>query len=135
MADTLEEALVQKLTAALSPAAIYLFGSAAKGTLRDDSDIDVAVVLAERVPPVALYDLATSLGALLGRPVDLVDFTSAPETLQAEILRHGRLLARADRDVHATAVMRALSRYQRLNEERRPILDARLGKDGWKRLY
>jgi hypothetical protein len=81
-----------------------------------------------------MFELASDLAAQLARPVDLIDFARAPETLQAEILRNGVILDCTDENLRATIAMRAMSRYQRLNEERAPGLDARLGKDGWKRL-
>lgn len=59
-------------------AGAYLFGSAARGELRPDSDVDLGLVLKDRHTTALdcyrmLGDLASRLEALTsGRPVDLV---------------------------------------------------------------
>jgi predicted nucleotidyltransferase len=76
-------------------ACAYLFGSAARGELRRDSDIDVAVLF-EKAPALALDGppsrLAGDLERLLGRSVDLIVLNSAPVDLIHRVLRDGRLL-------------------------------------------
>jgi len=49
---------------------VYLFGSAATGTARDDSDIDLAV---SGLPPHVFYQAMALAGDILQRPLDLVD--------------------------------------------------------------
>ncbi len=56
-------------------AELGLFGSAARGELRDESDIDVLVTFAPEAG-WGMFDLVhmqDELAALLGRPVDLVE--------------------------------------------------------------
>ena len=57
---------------------LYLFGSAAKGTLRVTSDLDFAVVFSERLSPIqkgdAYFKLLHALKALFNRPVDLISY-------------------------------------------------------------
>jgi uncharacterized protein len=118
----------------IDAAAVHVFGSAAKQRLRADSDVDLAVFTKAQLTPDDLLTLKAELSSIAGRDVDLVEFDRAPETLQAEILRHGKLVQSWDENTRLTQIMRAMSRYQRLNDERRPGLDLRLGKDGWKRL-
>jgi predicted nucleotidyltransferase len=76
-------------------AAVYLFGSAARGTARADSDIDVGVLLIE-TPPATFdaqpYELEADLEHRLGRPVDLVVLNRAPVDLRTRVLRDGRLV-------------------------------------------
>lgn len=129
-----QDIVVTMLRERLSPSAAYVFGSMASGRARDDSDLDLAVLVSEPVPVDDLYAVAADLSAQVGRPVDLIDFVTAPPPLQAEILRNGTLLFVDDEHQRATIVMLALGKYQRLNEEREPILKARLGEAGWKRL-
>lgn len=66
--------LVEKLRPYASR--IALFGSAARGTLTPDSDIDVLLTLrpADERPPLGLqwFDLEEELHEILGRPVELV---------------------------------------------------------------
>ncbi len=49
---------------------VYVFGSAASGTLRADSDIDMAV---SGLPPRVFFRAMSRASDVLGRPLDLVD--------------------------------------------------------------
>jgi len=49
---------------------VYLFGSAAKGTMRNDSDIDLAV---SGLPPENFFKALSVASNLLDRPVHLID--------------------------------------------------------------
>ena len=53
---------------------VYLFGSAAKGSLEPDSDLDLAV---SGLPPALFYRLGARVSDLLGRTVDLIDLDTA----------------------------------------------------------
>ena len=53
---------------------VYLFGSAAQGTLREDSDVDLAVV---GLPPERFFFAMADANRILGRPLDLVDLDEA----------------------------------------------------------
>lgn len=81
-------------------AAVWLFGSRARGTERASSDVDVAILLRED-PPVTLdglmLDLQDDLAGELGRPVDLVVMNHAPADLVHRVLRDGELLIENDR--------------------------------------
>jgi hypothetical protein len=80
-----------------------LFGSAAKGALVSDSDIDIAVSLDRDA------ELSATLGVVLARAVDrqvdLVWLDEAPPLLRFEIAREGRVLV--ERAPHAWADFRA----------------------------
>jgi predicted nucleotidyltransferase len=49
---------------------VFIFGSAAKGGLRPDSDVDMAVT---GLPSRVYFSAISKASDLLGRPVDLVD--------------------------------------------------------------
>jgi predicted nucleotidyltransferase len=49
---------------------VYLFGSAARGRMREDSDIDLAV---SGLPPAKFFRAHADTERALGRPLDLVD--------------------------------------------------------------
>jgi predicted nucleotidyltransferase len=51
-------------------AEVYVFGSAAHGTLRAESDVDLAV---SGLPPAVFFRAASKVADALGRPADLVD--------------------------------------------------------------
>ena len=49
---------------------VFMFGSAVKGQLRPDSDIDMAV---SGLPPRVYFSAVNQASELVGRPVDLMD--------------------------------------------------------------
>ena len=49
---------------------VYVFGSAAKGEMRDHSDVDLAV---SGLPPQVFFRAMSQASAVLRRPLDLVD--------------------------------------------------------------
>src|SRR3954469_1067131 len=61
-------------------AAVYLFGSAARGTAGADSDVDIGLLLANPPPPTLdgqSFDVADALERALGRRVDVVLLNTA----------------------------------------------------------
>ena len=104
--------------------AVYLFGSGARGELRADSDLDLAVLLAPgaEISSERRLDLAGDLSALAGREVDLSVLGKPGGTVLAkEAVTTGRRLW--DDGTHAAAEfeMYALSAYARLREDRAPV--------------
>lgn len=70
-----------------------LFGSAATGSMRQDSDIDIAIIPHD--PSMTLADeltLQTELVRTAGRSVDLVRLDRAPTMVRWQVARHGRSL-------------------------------------------
>ena len=49
---------------------VYIFGSAARGSMREDSDVDMAVA---GLPPAAFFRAMAPARKSLGRELDLVD--------------------------------------------------------------
>ena len=65
--------LLDKAASALKAAGakeVYVFGSAAHGTLRENSDVDMAV---SGLPPEVFFRAMAAAHDALGRPLDLVD--------------------------------------------------------------
>lgn len=59
-----------KLLIRLGASEVFVFGSAAKGRLRPNSDIDMAV---SGLPSRVYFSAISQASDLIGRPVDLVD--------------------------------------------------------------
>ena len=89
------EAIALAIQEALPQArAAWLFGSAANGTMRDDSDMDIAVFTPTPLQGLERFNGAAQLSQSLGRDVDLIDFVRTTTVFQNEILTTGiRLFA------------------------------------------
>lgn len=73
---------------------LSLFGSAARGSLSPESDIDLLVTF-EKEAPVTLFtlvDLQEDLSRLLARPVDIVPKGGLKPALKSEVLAEARVL-------------------------------------------
>jgi predicted nucleotidyltransferase len=74
-----------------------LFGSSARGSAREDSDVDVAVV----APGADLLALAVTLGAALDREVDLIALQDATIPLLGELVRDAIVVHEGQPGAHA----------------------------------
>ena len=106
--------------------AIYRFGTWGTAAQRPDSDVDLAVLLphvdALEVDRWQWHLLAVRLaGAVGAEHADLINLRRAHTTLQAEILRTGRLTYCRDDGGRLEFETLVLSMYQKLNEERAGI--------------
>jgi predicted nucleotidyltransferase len=72
MTEELKERIVQAAEALKKAGAreVYLFGSAAAGHLREESDVDIAV---SGLPPRQFFRAMGQASRILHRPVDLID--------------------------------------------------------------
>lgn len=110
------ERIRKGLTEVPEVAAVWVFGSVAKGTAVPGSDVDFAVLLRERgahrrLAPRLLGDLASRLEAAMGCQVDVVMAEAQGPMLCHEILRHGILVYEADRERRIDFESDTTSRY------------------------
>jgi predicted nucleotidyltransferase len=98
-----ERALREALASRTGVRLAVLFGSAARGTARPRSDLDIGVLL-ERGQE-RLTDVEVVLARATGRRVEVVPLDSAPPLLRFEIARDGRVLL--ERTPHAWTDFRA----------------------------
>ncbi len=90
---------------------IYLYGSYAKGTQTNDSDIDLAIVAKKTISTRERIVMETRLSNLLHRDVDLVVFAQASPLLQHQILKNGYLVYEADAAERVRQEVRARFEY------------------------
>ncbi|MDO8845687.1 nucleotidyltransferase domain-containing protein [Methylicorpusculum sp.] len=85
------EASVQKVLTNFGGITLaILFGSVVTGRQRTDSDLDIAVAMQHPLSADEKMALIQALAEVTGRPVDLIDLTTAPEPLLGQIVLHGR---------------------------------------------
>lgn len=95
----IEERIQRVLAEREDIAAVYLFGSTARGTRRPASDVDVGILF--RGSPPERYsrehlDLELALTQSVGLTVQLVVLDSAPADLVHRVLRDGILVVERD---------------------------------------
>lgn len=108
--------------------AIYIFGSYGTEDEWPDSDMDIALLLpplrAKETSFPALNSCRAVLADYTRKDVDLVNLRQASTVFQKEIIAAGRLLYCANPYAVDEFEMLVMSYYQRLNQERRELLDA-----------
>ncbi|MTT31415.1 nucleotidyltransferase domain-containing protein [Terrilactibacillus sp. BCM23-1] len=123
MPINIEKLITDFLIEKLTPSFIILFGSYARNTMHDQSDIDIAFYRKDST--ITKYDtfmLAQELASLLKKEVDLVNITEASTVFQAQIYTTGKIIYCNDEILRMKEQMKTLSMYVKLNEERRDIL-------------
>jgi predicted nucleotidyltransferase len=95
-------------------AAVYIFGSVARGSARADSDVDVGI-LYRKTPSATFasqaYDVAADLSERLGRTADVVVMNGAPVDLVKRVLRDGHIVVERDRSARIAFEVRARNDY------------------------
>ena len=108
--------------------AIYLFGSHVSGSIHEQSDLDLALLLpshrAFTSEPARWWQLQDELMTLFNRSVDLINLRQSSTVFQVEILRTGRRIYCIDLQLCNEYEGLILSLYQKLNEERAEILSS-----------
>lgn len=101
--------------------AIYAFGSRIAGQARQDSDLDLAVLLAGKADPVALWNLAQELAVTLDLDVDLIDLRDASTVMQYRVITSGERWWTRDTQADLFEAF-VLNDKMALDEARAPLL-------------
>jgi predicted nucleotidyltransferase len=102
--------------------ALYRFGSQAKGSVRPESDVDLALLAREPIPSMRQFEMAQELATQLHRDVDLVDLRTVSTVMRMQVLSAGVCLDALDEPARREFEMYAYADYARLNEERRELV-------------
>jgi predicted nucleotidyltransferase len=107
-------------------AAVYLLGSAITGKLRDDSDIDLALLPADDTMPTLQerLELAARLELALGRQVDLGVIHARNLVYAYEAILKGRRIITIDPDRADISETRFLGTYLQLRLDRHEVEEA-----------
>jgi len=108
--------------------AVYLFGSYGTEDEWTDSDLDIALLLPHEEScghrDFSLTSCHDDLMKATGRVVDLINIRAVSTVFQTEIIKTGRLIYCADSEAVADFESLMISQYQKLNEERRMIIES-----------
>lgn len=74
----------------------FIFGSYGKGEFTDNSDIDIAILLREKINYMELLSIEEKLEESLGYKVDLNSLRDLPEHIQLEIIIRNECLFISD---------------------------------------
>ena len=119
----LKNEIVKILKDKFDPILIYIFGSYAKGELREDSDIDIAFLSEKQYSAYEVFMLAQELADILKRDVDLVDLSDSSTVFKAQVVGKGIIIYSKDERRRIEFQVRTLKEYAILNEDRQIVLD------------
>ena len=107
--------------------ALYIFGSFATDDIWPNSDVDIAILLpeetAEKAGSLMMSPLRFELESLYKREVDLINLRLVSTVFQKEIIAADKRIYCADEYAADEFEMLTISYYQKLNEERKEILE------------
>ncbi|QHS23987.1 nucleotidyltransferase domain-containing protein [Virgibacillus sp. MSP4-1] len=122
ISENWKELIKETLEDRLQPAFMIVFGSYAKDSARDDSDLDLAYYSNQFLTSYERFLLMEELAEKCKVNVDLVDLKIADTVFAAQIFTTGEPIYVADKNVFVKERMKSLSMYARLNEQRAEIL-------------
>lgn len=122
--------IVEELCRQCDAHTIIIFGSVAKGTMRSESDIDIAYLSQVRRSTYQRFRIGQQLADLLNRDVDLIDFQESSTVFQIQIATTGIILYEENRLLRQLAYIQAFREYVLLNDKRQSILDHFMKKRG-----
>lgn len=118
----IEEKIKMILVDKLFPKLIYVFGSTNQNRVRDDSDIDIAILTDQDIDEYKLYLISQQLADVLKREVDLIDLKKVSTVFKAEVFKTGRLIYHSDNLVKMNFQLGILQEYVFLNERRKEVI-------------
>ncbi len=106
-----------------SIAAAYLLGSATTGQLRDDSDIDIALLPTEQhtISVQSRLELAARLEIRLGRTIDIGIINSENLIYASEAILKGQRILTSKKEYTETTEMRLLGCYLVFKQDRKEV--------------
>jgi uncharacterized protein len=103
---------IKKLNSVYKIKLLYIFGSYAKGTNNDDSDIDIAVLLEEGYSPLHKVSLLGNLSDTLKTDnIDLVILNSAHSVLKHQVIKYGKIVYNESEESRILYEVRVLKEY------------------------
>lgn len=118
--DNIKNKLLQEIDCE----AIILFGSFARGTQNEKSDIDIAFLSKKQIPKKEIFELKQKIEDIAGRDVDLVDMNNdIGDGFKYEIITNGKILYCKDEVKFDLYKIRVISDFLETNEARQAVID------------
>lgn len=124
LSEETQHQLIQIINQQLDTDFIILFGSFAKGTEQEDSDIDLAYFSKKQLSSYERFILAGQLAVISGCEVDLVDIKRIDTVFIMQVFAYGIPIYMADKNEYIRQQMRAYSMYVTLNEQRASVIES-----------
>lgn len=121
--DKITDKIIEVLKENIKPWIIYIFGSAANGVFREDSDIDIAFLSDAEISDYQVFMISQKLADILKREVDLINLKKSSDVFKVQVIAKGERIHCVDDKRRAYFEMYAFKDYALLNEERKVILD------------
>ena len=124
----IENAVTSCLAARKEVLAAYIYGSVASGRARPDSDVDIAVLVSDKVMrgdswKYRLELISSLMDALKRDDVDLILLNEAPPLLAHRALSKGKLVLERSASARIAFQVRAVNRYLDTQPMRNLFLD------------
>lgn len=103
--------------------AIVLFGSFARNTQNEESDIDIAFKSKQKITKKEIFDIKQKLEELINRDIDLINLDEIGEDFRYEILMNGITLCCKDEVKFELYKLDMYAEYFDFNISRQPIID------------
>jgi uncharacterized protein len=123
LTEEIKKQLIEVLRNETNPDFIVLFGSFAKGTAREDSDVDLAYFSDKQLSSYERFYLANELALICEREVDLVDIFEIDTIFAMQIFASGVPLYIGDKDEYTKQKIRAYRMYAELCEQRAIVVE------------
>lgn len=122
--EEIKDKIVEIISNKINCNAIIVFGSFARGTQNEESDIDIAIKTKCNISKNRLYELSNLLADELKRDIDLVNLnTIENDGFKYEILINGNVIYCDDSYKFDLYKLDAYREYLELNEARKQIID------------
>lgn len=124
------EVNIQKLVNEFNISLIYVFGSYAKGTNKENSDLDIGILIDGSTPPMTRLSILNEIVGILDREdIDLIILNEADEVLKFQVIKYGKLIYEKDPTQRVLFEARTMSEYmdmEHFRNTRNKYIDIRL---------
>nr|WP_286674064.1 MULTISPECIES: nucleotidyltransferase domain-containing protein [unclassified Clostridium] len=111
---------IEILKKEFNPTIIYLFVSAAKNNLREDSDIDIAFLSENSTDEYKCFMVSQELADIFKREVDL---NLSSTVFKVQVIGNGKVIYCIDNTKRIYFEMESFKEYAILNEEREVVIN------------